>query len=182
MLQLITKFNFIKPRYLVFLLLLISIVIMAISNNFIKNNVHEWRNDGKCMQCHSQHEHIKNGVKDIKQGLLIPPPKSHNEQFRRYTHGRTKNFSYQRCASCHLKTECESCHNTIPESHSSDFINPSGNGLERHIMLASINPSSCLTCHKSFVVECVECHTAAEVKPWQEAGKIMPHEKMQSAE
>ncbi|MCW9047979.1 MAG: hypothetical protein OQK46_07860 [Gammaproteobacteria bacterium] len=180
MTRLISKFNFMKPRYIVFLLLFLIILIMAISNSFFKNNVHEWRYDGKCKQCHSQHEHIKNEINDIKPALLIPPPKSHNEQFRRYTHGRTENFSYQRCASCHIKSECESCHNTLPESHTSDFVNPSGNGLERHIMLASINPSSCLTCHKSFVVACVECHTASEVKPWQEAAENRPQGTMES--
>lgn len=182
MTQILSKLKRLKPRYFIFLLLLFTIVIMAISNTFIKNNVHEWRNDGKCMQCHSQHDNIKNAINDIKPGLLIPPPKSHDDQFRRYTHGRTNNFSYPRCASCHLKTECDACHNVLPESHTSDFVKPSGNGMERHIMLASINPSSCLTCHKSFLVECVECHTAEEVKPWQRDAQQMLHQEKGSVE
>jgi hypothetical protein len=157
-----------QQRLTLLLIAVLIIIAMAVSNTFLKNNVHEWRHDGKCMECHSQH--VVNGDRreNVKQGLLIPPPKSHTDQFRKYTHGRTQNFSYQRCSSCHLNNECKSCHNVLPESHTSDFIVPSGIGMERHIMLATINPSSCLTCHKSFVVQCTGCHTPAEVKPWEE--------------
>lgn len=156
-----------NQRSVLFLISVLIIVVMAVSNTFLKNDVHEWRNDGKCMECHSK----QSSGEKIKEGLVIPPPRSHTDQFRKYTHGRTENFSYQRCSSCHLKDECKSCHNVLPESHSRDFVAPAGSGLERHIMLATINPASCLTCHKSFVVQCVGCHTPAEVKPWEEQAR-----------
>lgn len=152
-----------KQRSILFLISIFIIMLMAIGNTFFKNDVHEWRNDGKCMECHSKH----NSDIKVKEGQVIPPPKSHSDQFRKYTHGRSQNFSQQRCASCHLKSECTSCHNVLPESHSTDFVVPTGRGMERHIMLATINPASCLTCHKSFAIECVSCHTAAEVMPWE---------------
>ena len=40
--------------------------------------------------------------------------------------------------------------------------------MERHIMLATIRPATCLTCHESFASQCVACHTPAEVRPWEE--------------
>ncbi len=156
-----------KQINIFFFISVLIVIAMAIVNTYFENDVHEWRNDGKCMECHSKHSDSKN----IKQGLVIPPPKSHTDQFRKYTHGRIKNFSYQRCSSCHIQNECKSCHNILPESHSSDFAKPAGIGMERHIMLATINPSGCLTCHESFVAQCVSCHTPAEVKPWEEQAR-----------
>jgi len=160
-----------QQRLTLALITVLIIIVIAISNVFLKNNVHEWRNDGKCMECHSQHAGNDNERKNVKAGLVIPPPKSHTYRFRKYTHGRTQGFSYQRCSSCHLNNECKSCHNILPESHTGDFVAPSGIGMERHIMLATINLSSCLTCHKSFVVQCTGCHTPAEVELWEEQAR-----------
>jgi len=155
-----------RKIYTIFTIVALLIMLMTGANTLFKNDVHQWRYNGKCMDCHSQHSDSDN----VKKGLVIPPPKSHTDQFRRYTHGKKKNFSYKRCSSCHLKSECSNCHNILPESHSSDFVKPSGIGMKRHIILATINPSSCLTCHKSFVSQCTNCHTVAEVKPWEEQG------------
>jgi len=161
------KLKSISVRTFLFIISVAIITVMVMANSFINNDVHQWRNDGKCKQCHVLHSSNNN----IKDQLVIPAPNSHSDQFRKYTHGRSKNFSYRRCSSCHLKTECQACHNILPESHSRDFVKPAGIGMERHIMLASINPASCLTCHKSFAVECVNCHTPAEVKPWEQQAR-----------
>ncbi len=75
-----------------------------------------------------------------RRGWTIPPPESHTEQFRRYTHGKAEGFNAQRCAACHEQTECRACHDIMPESHTSDFVKPRGTGMERHIMLATIRP------------------------------------------
>lgn len=146
-----------------FVLVALSIVMMALANTLLENDVHEWRHAGECLECHSRQGDI-----DLKDVWTIPPPTSHSDQFRRYTHGRVEDFSYQRCAACHRQSECADCHAHMPESHTADFVKPHGLGMERHILLATIRPATCLTCHASFVTDCVVCHTAAELRPWQE--------------
>jgi hypothetical protein len=142
------------------------IVVMALANTALENDVHQWRHSGECLDCHS-----RQSDSEPKPGWTITPPVSHSDQFRRYTHGKTESVSYQRCASCHRQQECRDCHNILPESHTTDFVKPRGQGMERHILLATIRPATCLTCHASFITRCVGCHTPAEVKPWEELGR-----------
>lgn len=151
---------------LAFVLVACVIVLMALINTKFESDVHAWRHAGKCLDCHS-----KQSDSEPRSGWIITPPVSHNDQFRRYTHGKSGGGGYQRCASCHQQNECQSCHNIMPESHTTDFVKPRGTGMERHIMLASIRPTSCLTCHQPFVSECVGCHTPAEVMPWEERAR-----------
>jgi len=154
------------PIKIAFLLASVVIVLMALANTWLENDVHEWRHAGECLDCHS-----KQRDDDGKEGWTIPPPESHTEQFRRYTHGKAEGFNAQRCAACHEQTECRACHDIMPESHTSDFVKPRGTGMERHIMLATIRPATCLTCHESFLTQCVDCHTPAELRPWEEQGR-----------
>ncbi len=147
--------------------IVVVIVVLSVANNYLKHDVHQWIHNGKCLECHSKHEYID----DVKLGLNIPPSKYHTEQFRKYTHGKKAFLSIQSCSTCHEKNECLDCHNSLPDSHTRDFVKPDGVGMERHIMLAKLGISSCLTCHNSFINDCTSCHTPSEVKPWEEKGK-----------
>lgn len=132
-------------------------------------DVHEWRTEGECADCHSEHEHVENAV-DFNTTLAIPSAESHSEQFLRYTHGKGKNSGSHSCQSCHASSSCQNCHGILPEGHTTDFFEPTGNsiGSKRHALLGKTNVTSCLTCHRSFVEECTQCHTTQEVMPWQE--------------
>jgi hypothetical protein len=131
-------------------------------------DVHQWRSEGECAECHSGHDYVKQAV-DLSARLPIPAARTHSERFRRFTHGKDERFAAYRCRTCHESDSCQSCHATLPESHSSDFVAPRGDsaGSLRHALLAKTNPSSCLTCHKSFVEGCTTCHGVDEVIPWQ---------------
>ena len=155
---------------------IIIIVALTVANNYLEHDVHKWRYDGECLECHSEHEYVDK----VKLGLSIPPSKYHTEQFRQYTHG--KHSSAQSCSTCHKQKDCLDCHNSLPDSHTQDFVKPAGIGLERHIMLAKMGISSCLTCHQNFLKDCTPCHTPSEVKPWEEEGKksLMKWENMYS--
>jgi hypothetical protein len=150
------------PVKLLFALAALVVLVMALANTLFEHDVHAWRHDGACLDCHS-----RQGEVDLKDGWTIPPPPSHDDRFRRYTHGKTDGFSPERCTACHRASECVDCHARAPESHTSDFVRPRGQGMERHILLAAIRPATCLTCHESFITACVGCHTRAEVQPWE---------------
>ncbi len=150
-------------------------VILALANTWFENDVHAWRHAGACLDCHA-----KQGDAEPKDGWTITPPDSHSEQFRRYTHGRGEGFSYRRCAACHREQECGDCHARLPESHTTDFVRPRGSGMERHILLATIRPATCLACHASFAADCVDCHTASELQPWQVRAQREAAERMGS--
>ncbi len=140
-------------------------------------NVHEWRADGECADCHSKLEHVEQMV-DFKHTLPIPAAKTHTEQFRRFTHGKGEKFSANSCKSCHEPDTCSTCHAILPETHTSDFIEPTGHSLGslRHGMLAKTSPESCFACHRSFTEACTTCHTPGEVLPWQrDAAKSNSH-------
>jgi len=131
-------------------------------------DVHQWRAEGKCSDCHLQHEYVKESAAyaDV---VTIPAAKTHSEQFRRFTHGKDKNSSSHNCQSCHKADSCQSCHAILPESHSSDFVKPTGQsaGSLRHVILAKSSPASCLACHTSFVDNCTACHAQEEIMAWQ---------------
>lgn len=151
------------PVRSLFASLALLVLLLALMNTTWESDVHAWRHEGRCLDCHAKNSDI-----EVKNGWTITPPASHNEQFRHYTHGRGGDFNYQRCASCHQQKECSACHAQPPESHTTDFIEPRGTGMERHILLGSVRPATCLTCHEPFTRQCVGCHTPAEVQPWQE--------------
>jgi hypothetical protein len=136
-------------------------------------DVHQWRTEGECADCHSEHEYVEKAV-DFSTTLPIPAAKTHTEQFRRFTHGKDGKFASHSCQPCHEADACQSCHARLPESHTTDFIEPTGNtaGSLRHSMLAKTNPTSCLTCHRSFVQSCTGCHATDEVMPWQKDAAV----------
>jgi hypothetical protein len=136
-------------------------------------NVHQWRLEGRCMDCHSGHEYVREAP-DRESATAIPPAKYHSERFRRLTHGREDGFGSHRCSACHETKACIACHAHLPQSHSSDFMAPTGRSLGslRHIALARAGTAGCLACHRSFYRDCTQCHTPDEVRPWQsEAGE-----------
>lgn len=135
-------------------------------------NVHEWRKRKECLECHLSHTGLKYANRDLD-GVLIPPTNYHTEQFRRYTHGRTAEYTPASCFTCHEQATCHSCHNIIPENHTAGFTEPVGDsvGMQQHILLGRIRPSACLACHKSFVSQCTGCHTADETIKWENKGQ-----------
>ncbi|MCW8918805.1 MAG: hypothetical protein OQL08_08335 [Gammaproteobacteria bacterium] len=155
-----------RPLKRLFIATALLIVALALLNTRFESDVHQWRHAGACLDCHSQQGKID--PPDIKDGWTLPPPASHDDRFRRYSHGRGEGFTPQRCAACHRAAECSDCHARPPESHTSDFVQPRGHGMERHILLATVRPASCLACHAPFASACTGCHTAAEVRPWEE--------------
>ncbi len=133
-------------------------------------DVHEWRKRGECRDCHADQ-----ATAPATAGIepLIAASAYHTEQFRRYTHGRRGELNPAGCVACHERQACASCHAVRPESHTPDFVAPTGgsDGTDRHTLLGRLRPSACLTCHGSFVSACSECHSPAEVLPWQSAAQ-----------
>lgn len=139
------------------------IALLALANMLWEQDVHAWRYAGECLDCHAKQDDAP-----PKSGWTIPPPDSHDARFRRYTHGKAEGFSFARCAACHRSAECRDCHAMAPESHTRDFMQPQGLGMERHIMLGRVRPATCLGCHESFQRDCALCHTPAELAPWED--------------
>lgn len=133
-----------------------------------RENIHQWRIEGECADCHSEHEYVKEKVK-LGVTKAIPAAKSHTDKFRRFTHGKLEYLASHNCSSCHQTQECVACHANIPESHTQDFVAPTGDspGMFRHIALGRNNITACYTCHRSFNKECTTCHGVDEVGPWQ---------------
>ncbi len=139
-----------------------------------REDMHDWKIEGKCIECHKSHYYVDS--KTVKEGWNIPPSKYHTEEFSQFSHGRLEGTTSSRCYSCHKKSSCEACHNKPPSSHTLEFINPKSDssGMEHHIMLGRMRPSSCLVCHKSFSSACTKCHTSEKAASWQEeAEKIL---------
>ncbi len=168
-----------KGRLAWFALCLIGALLLAkiVGSSDLKptwgewEDVHQWRLEGRCRDCHAGHEYVKDRPED---GAVIPPARYHSERFRRLTHGRGEGFGSHRCSACHQAQDCIACHAHPPRSHSRDFMAPTGRspGSLRHIALARAGISGCLTCHRSFYRDCTRCHTPDEVRPWQsEAGE-----------
>ncbi len=162
-----------RPVKLLFTSVALLVAVLALANTLWENDVHAWRHDGKCLDCHASHNDV-----EVKNGWSITPPASHDASFRRYRHGRGEGFSYQRCAACHRPQECSACHARMPESHTTDFTMPRSIGMERHTLLATLRPATCLACHASFTRDCVGCHTASEVQPWQKRAEQEASERM----
>lgn len=131
-------------------------------------DVHQWRADGECADCHSEHEYVTDKV-DFSLTSAIPAPESHTDKFKYFNHGKGEKVGDHSCSSCHKPDACKSCHAIKPETHTRDFLEPTGEsvGSLRHIALGKTNPAGCLACHQSFVTECTGCHAVSEVKPWQ---------------
>ena len=134
--------------------------------------VHKWRKRGECIDCHSEITMNAN-LMDVEKGVTIFPTSFHTEEFKKFTHGHTENVVTESCLSCHEQKTCVSCHSQMPPTHTSGFTHPGGDGegMKLHILLGRMRPSSCLTCHNSFVDDCTECHTITESEKWTIEGE-----------
>ncbi len=129
---------------------------------------HIWWQRGKCQECHRDQEAHEADDPHIAGKM----PASHRQPGWGHTHGRAEHSSEGRCYSCHSTSNCQSCHDHAPATHTAGFLHPSSNDIEsnRHILLARLRSSSCLVCHDSFVTTCGECHAPDELHRWQQQG------------
>lgn len=133
-------------------------------------DVHVSRTEGECAECHSSLDYVEHKVV-VGKTKVIPAPKTHTEQFLRFTHGKEEKLGSHNCVSCHKTEECVDCHSAMPESHSSDFIHPYSDtlGAQRHIALGRADTTACYTCHRTLNNECTTCHEYEETNHWQES-------------
>ena len=171
-----------KYRRWAVLLLLAAIVLLGSKIKHDKSSdpgrslgewedVHKWRKSGDCMDCHA--DNVTDGdLADLDKGVTIYPASFHTEEFKKFTHGHTDQVATESCLSCHEQSSCVTCHTQMPSTHTSDFTHPDGDGegMKLHIMLGRLRPSSCLTCHNSFVDACMDCHTLSESEKWMAEG------------
>lgn len=131
-------------------------------------DVHKTRVEGECADCHSGLDYVEHKVVPSKT-RMIAAPKSHTDQFVRFTHGKDDRKGSHSCSSCHQTQECVGCHQILPESHTSDFVKPGTDtpGSHRHIALGRADITACYTCHRNLNDECKTCHAPAEISKWQ---------------
>ncbi len=177
------KYNNTKYRIWGVLLLIAVFVIFASNVKYAKSSdpnlslgewedVHKWRKSGDCIDCHASN--ISDGdLSDFDKGVTIYSASYHTEEFKKFTHGHTPDVATESCLSCHEQKSCVTCHTQMPSTHTSDFTHPGGDGdgMQLHIMLGRMRPSSCLTCHNSFVDDCTGCHTVSECEKWMIEGE-----------
>ncbi len=165
------------------LILLFAFVVIASKVKYDKSSapnaslgeweeVHKWRKSGECMECHSDNT-VNGDLMDTEKGVSIYPTSFHTEEFKKFTHGHTEHVATESCLSCHEQKTCVSCHEQMPPTHTSGFTHPGGggDGMKLHILLGRMRPSSCLTCHNSFVDDCTGCHSINESEKWTIEGK-----------
>jgi len=121
----------------------------------------DWWLTGECEECHNPA-----AVGDEQPAV----PQFHSQQFRLYTHGRDDRLNPDECSTCHTTEGCKSCHAKPPANHTSGYLKPLGGDHDSrlHATLGRIRPSSCMTCHRSLVQSCGECHTPVETSEWTE--------------
>ncbi len=176
----------ISKKDLAFVAILLALILLSIkwsqsSDKSLKmsvwQDVHQVRADGECADCHGKQSHVTENI-DLMNTLAIPAAASHTDQFKRFSHGKSDARAAQNCKACHQQDSCKSCHAILPESHSGDFVEPSGHsdGSLRHALLAKTNISSCASCHQSFVKSCTQCHEQSKAQTWQQqADKQLLH-------
>lgn len=115
---------------------------------------HERYSQGDCASCHEE------------------APLYHRESNWQLTHGRAEEPLAARCATCHEPDACTECHRREPATHTAAFKQPSSDTLdsERHALLGSVRPSSCMACHQEVAADCTGCHVLGEVDEWRERG------------
>ncbi|MBT8041549.1 MAG: hypothetical protein HKP10_05840 [Kiritimatiellales bacterium] len=88
--------------------------------------------EDSCTECHS-----------------VMQPASHNNLFRRQTHGAVAAWDRASCQTCHEEDSCQSCHSqTRPRSHNARWGAP------------GFKPAHCIGCHNTSTAGdgCVTCH------------------------
>ena len=98
-------------------------------------------NQDYCKRCHSNLDWCVNCHQNQK-------PKSHNNAWRKKTHGFAASWERKKCSVCHQEDFCERCHtSTTPLSHTASW--GGANTRNRH----------CLNCHFPIsMVTCTVCH------------------------
>ncbi|HHT9111148.1 MAG TPA: hypothetical protein ACFYDZ_08340 [Candidatus Brocadiaceae bacterium] len=121
----------------------------------LKHGSESYYNKDYCKRCHPD----QNWCVNCHQ---IQKPKSHNNAWRRRTHGFAASWERKKCMACHQEDFCVRCHtNTTPLSHTASW---GGIGTKnRH----------CLNCHYSISkVECTVCH----LRPDHPSAPGIPHD------
>lgn len=111
-------------------------------------------NQDYCKRCHTDLNSCVNCHQDQK-------PKSHNNTWRRKTHGFVASWDRRKCSVCHQEDFCVRCHeSTIPLSHTASW---GGTGTRnRH----------CRNCHIPVSnVSCTVCHP----EPTHPSAQFVPH-------
>jgi hypothetical protein len=106
----------------------------------------------ECWLCHT--ESTCNGCH------LQVMPESHNNQFRRRSHGLFVSMDRETCRTCHQSNFCDRCHNEVlPSTHTGTWGSPK----DRHCLVCHEpvgSEPSCSVCHKS-----TPSHSRAAPKP-----------------
>ncbi|MBK8099017.1 MAG: cytochrome c3 family protein [Planctomycetes bacterium] len=96
-------------------------------------------NQDRCSLCHTE-------TGSCRTCHQLSPPRDHDQQFRRRTHGLSASLDRARCAVCHTTDSCAQCHQqTPPQNHRGGFGAPGHrhcNGC--HLPLAD---NGCRVCH-----------------------------------
>ncbi len=102
------------------------------------------------------------------------PPLSHVATFRE-GHGREASAAPRACATCHMQTDCLSCHRA-------DLAQPAGGGdyhpagfLVRHPSAAYARQTTCGDCHNAQQF-CVSCHAQAGLSAGRSLGSSSFHD------
>ncbi len=38
---------------------IIIVVALTVANDYLEHDVHKWRYNGECLECHSEHEYVR---------------------------------------------------------------------------------------------------------------------------
>ncbi len=116
-----------------------------------------------CLECHIGNPDVAKdipvataenpGLAEVKR----KPPASHQGGFRT-RHATLAAAAPQNCASCHVRSDCLSCHRADAASGTPGF-HPAG-FLAKHPAAAYSRENSCSECHNTAVF-CADCHKAA---------------------
>jgi hypothetical protein len=104
----------------------------------------------RCAMCHTFMSGTTRDACDECHQVMRPA--DHVLTWRELDHGPEAAARSERCSTCHATPFCVSCHSITPRSHL-----PLSEWTTRHGVPASLNPSSCLTCHDAGR-SCVRCH------------------------
>lgn len=119
----------------------------------------------ECMDCHASYGK-SNACSECHQEIdQLWRPRTHDKAWD-HVHGdivrKRDGASENRCTLCHLEsTSCQNCHmHQAPRDHTNQFR------LRTHGLLASMDRTRCMVCHKSD--SCAQCHK--ETRPQSHRG------------
>jgi hypothetical protein len=162
------------------------------ASNFVAAHGREAaRNPASCASCHTQSScatcHVGSSLPRPVTAMPQPgsgraagaqvtrrPPASHVASFRE-GHGREASAAPRTCATCHVQTDCLSCHR-VEESQRArggDY-HPAG-FLVRHPSAAYARQTTCGDCH-NYQQFCVSCHAQAGLSAGRTLGSSSFHD------